>query len=211
MNTHDLANSIKHYLSAQGLPGEQAQRLMAPSSRNPQSVKHTAKPRLSAVLLLLYPKDGRWHLALTKRHTYKGSHSAQISLPGGKMEMEDKDLMHCALRETFEEIGVQCDADRVIGHLSSLYIPISNFEVHPFIALIDYTPSFVHDPYEVDYLIEIPLSLLTDPDGKGSIRLRNQDSHITAPVYQLEDDYIWGATAMILSEFAEILKRLSDQ
>lgn len=209
MNIKLLHKEIKSYLLTKGLPGEKAQALMAPSSRNPKLANHSKSPTPSAVLLLIYPKDEQWHLALIKRNSYKGSHSAQISLPGGKVDKADAHLLECALRETYEEIGFQSKEDDIIGELSSLYIPISNFMVHPFVAIIDHTPQFIPDTHEVKHIIEIPLNVLLDPKHLGTKELTSQEHSITAPTYQLEDDYIWGATAMILSEFAEILKQLN--
>lgn len=208
MNTQELPKRISAFLLTHSLPGEEAQQLMAPSSRNPKLVRHHKSPRLSAVLILLYPKNEHWHLALIKRNSYKGKHSAQISLPGGKMEQEDSNLKACALRETFEEIGLHCDEDAVIGELSSLYIPISNFSVHPFVALIDYTPAFTPDPHEVNHIIELPLDTILDKRHQSHRDIISQEHHITSPVYQIKNGYIWGATAMILSEFAEILKQV---
>lgn len=182
---------------------------MSPSSRNPQLIRHKKAPKSSAVLLLLYLKKGEWHLALTKRHTYKGNHSAQISLPGGKIEDKDKSLLACALRETYEEVGIVCSEDVVIGELSPLYIPISNYMVQPFVATVDFEPHFVTDHYEVKHLIELPLAYLLNEEYKSHCELISQEQHISTPVYQLENDYIWGATAMILSELAEIIKYLN--
>ena len=201
-----LHQAITQLIANKGLPAEAAQKRMAPSSRNPKSVNHSQEPRASAVLLLLYPKADEWHLALIKRNSYKGSHRAQISLPGGKKEEKDSDLEACAIRETFEEVGVLCRPEQILGALSSLYIPISNFKVYPYIALCKSTPHFVADPHEVKHIIELPLSTILDARHKGQREIDSQGHHISTPTYELEDDYIWGATAMILSEFAELLK-----
>ncbi len=209
MSTHELEDILKTFFRNEELPGSAAQKLMAPSSRNPKSVKHSSPIRLSAVMLLLYPKNKKWHIALIKRNTYNGNHSAQVSLPGGKLESGDADLKACALRETYEEVGVYCEADEVIGSLTALHIPISNFMVHPYVLVLDKRPDFRINPDEVEHLIEIPLKLILKQQYQKTKEIISEEHHITAPVYQLENDYIWGATAMILSEFAVILKHLN--
>lgn len=206
-----LHNALYSFFATEALPGEEAQLLMAPSSRNPKSATHSNTPTPSAVLIMLYRKKTEWHFALIKRNSYKGSHSAQISLPGGKMDKTDKSLLHCALRETIEEIGVECTEDSVVGEISSLYIPISNFMVHPFVAVLDFEPEFSPDTHEVKHVIEYPLEHILSADKIGYKEITSQGHHISTPVYTLDDDYIWGATAMILSEFAEIMKSIKSK
>lgn len=188
------------------LPGLEAQELMAPSLRNPLEIKHRNPPRPSAVTLLLYQKGDEWYFPLIKRNVYSGEHSAQISLPGGKQEDEDHSLITTAIRETKEEIGVQLSEKHIMGKLSPLYIPISNFEVFPYIALYDTPVHFTPDTIEVQYIIEYPIKQLFDDNNKGCITLTNQKRAVEAPIYYSGEDYIWGATAMILSEFAELIK-----
>lgn len=188
------------------LPGRAAQELMAPSVRNPQNLKHTSSPRLSAVCLLLYQKDDEWYFPLIKRNEYNGKHSAQISLPGGKYEDIDGQLAITAIRETQEEIGVQIAEHQLLGTLSSLYIPVSNFEVHPFVAISESELHFIPDNAEVQYVIEFPLRQLLDKNKQGLMDIISQGKEIKAPVYYLDKEYVWGATAMILSEFSEVLK-----
>ena len=206
MKVKELEYQLKHFFETQELPGVKAQELMAPSSRNPRSASHNTSPTPSAVLIMLYPKDEKWHLTLIKRNSYKGNHSAQISFPGGKMESTDANLKTCALRETLEEVGIQCTEEEVLGKLTPLYIPISNFMVHPYVALLPSEPKFAIDPHEVKHLIEIPIEIILNNKYKKQREIISQEHHITTPVYEIEDDYIWGATAMILSEFSEILK-----
>lgn len=211
MKFNDLYINLKSYLENETLPGAEFQHLMAPESRNPLQIKHTNAPFAAAVLLLLYPIDSIWHIALTKRHTYKGSHSGQISFPGGKRENSDTSLQETALRETQEEIGVRCTNSDCIGQLSQLHIPISNFMVNPYVAIISERPEMKKDEHEVKHIIEIPLELILDDKYQSTTEITSDKYQFHTPIYQLEDDYIWGATAMILSEFAEILKRCNLQ
>jgi 8-oxo-dGTP pyrophosphatase MutT (NUDIX family) len=164
----------------------------------------------SSVLILLYPgsPDDSIHLVLTLRPTYDGIHSGQISLPGGKYESSDMDLRATALRETREEIGIDTGKVELIGKLSELYIPPSNYIVQPFIGYSLTPLVFNPNPMEVEKIIEIHVEDLLDGKNikKKRIHLRT-GIHILAPCYIIDGNVIWGATAMILSEFRELVKR----
>ena len=203
MTRMELYKQIVAGLS-QPLPGLEAQKKMAPSTRNPTRIQHREVAQKSAVTLLLFQKLNNWYIALIKRNIYHGKHSAQISFPGGKYEESDQNLLTTAIRETHEEIGIKLRENQILGELSSLYIPISNFIVHPYIALLEETPVYqIND--EVQYIIEYPLEHLCDPLKKEIKTIESQDHLIEAPIYICDEDYIWGATAMILSEFSELI------
>ena len=208
MMTKVIFDNLYHYFQTENLPGKPFQELMAPSSRNPKLVKHSSPARASAVLIVLYRNDNVWHLPLIKRNSYIGSHSAQVSFPGGKKERIDKDLLDTALRETYEEIGVQIDKSQVVGQMTPLHIPISNFMVYPYVAVHDGLPSYCIDTHEVNRLIEMPLSVILNEKYVKQKEIDSQGHTINTPIYQLEDDYVWGATGMILSELAAIFKQL---
>ena len=208
--THDFQQLIKHLGGrlAKPLPGAEAQYRMAPFGRQEQlrSARQHGNFRPSAVLILLYPKPEP-HFVLTLRHRYRGMHSGQVSLPGGRVEPEDKDLKHTALRETEEEVGVPKKRIEVLGQLTTLPIPVSRFEVHPFVGAIHEVPVLVPEAKEVARIIETPLHLLTDPATRKQTKMdlmRYPD--VTVPYFAIDGETVWGATAMILSEFAEILK-----
>jgi 8-oxo-dGTP pyrophosphatase MutT (NUDIX family) len=191
------------------LPGEKAHKLMEPIGRSEliKKAKIThASPKKSAVMLLLYPIKGESHLILIKRPSYPGVHSGQIALPGGKHE-DNESMLECALRETFEEVGVADKEIMVVRELSPLYIPPSNFLVNPFIGLSQKQPEFIPQVSEVDEIIEMPVAHLLDDKNKG-IRLfsNSMKSSIDAPYYEFNGHIIWGATAMILSEFVQLIK-----
>jgi 8-oxo-dGTP pyrophosphatase MutT (NUDIX family) len=166
--------------------------------------------RLAAVLLLLYPHKAEdypseLHLVLTRRTEYPGTHSGQISLPGGRREGEES-LQATALRETREEVGVPPDKVEVIGQLSPLYTPPSNFCIYPFVAFSTQRLRFQPEPLEVAEIIEVPLSLLLD-----STTRREEVWHFpnkgerSVPFFNVFGHKVWGATAMILSEFLSLL------
>lgn len=185
------------------LPGVEAQNLMSSRLRTvPFNVPEGARP--SAVLALLFHKAKVLHLLLIKRVADGKVHSGQISFPGGKHDTGDKDLSATALREANEEVGIVPSDVEIIGSLTPLYIPVSNFHVYPYIGYLDKEPQYILSVQEVESVIEIPVQHLLTPKNKITI-------DITSPVvegvlknvsaYKLFDNnVIWGATAMIISE-----------
>lgn len=164
--------------------------------------------RQSSVLILLYEEDGQVFFPLIKRPEYEGVHSGQMGLPGGKMEPEDKDIIETALRETYEEIGIAGDNIKILGTLTSLFIPPSRFWVNVVVGYCEGKPSFKPDPREVAVLIPIPINQLVngipveERPVKGSSTLK-----MKAPGYVFEEYFIWGATSMILSEFRALINQ----
>ena len=137
-------------------------------------------------------------------------HSGQISFPGGKQEPEDLDHQFTALRETQEEVGVAPSQVEVLGKWTSLYIPPSNFIMHPYLGWTPEKPTWAPDPREVDAVLEIPLSHLLDPNTleKRVVPTGVSGTHIEVGGFALESDFIWGATAMVLMEFRTVLESL---
>ena len=164
-------------------------------------------PKNAAVLVLLYPKNGQTHLVLIVRNLYEGVHSGQISFPGGKHEPEDLDFAQTALRETHEEVGVNPETVTIIKELTSIYIPPSNFMVYPFLALSKTEISFVPDATEVDTIIELPLAVFLDDKILVDLKMTTSYAHeIEVPAFAIQNQNVWGATAMVLSELKILLK-----
>ena len=208
---NDIIQNISKILS-EPLPGEQAQMLMGSGIRMKELrfMPANEQSKKSAVLILLYPKNNIIYSVLILRPKYNGTHSGQVSLPGGKYEKCDNDFSDTALRETNEELGVDASKINIIGALTKLYIPPSNYIVFPFIGYLNEEPLFIPDKKEVTEIIEFPVSKLMD-DGiikSKQFSVRNNIS-FTAPYFDINGNVVWGATAMILSEFKEILKILS--
>lgn len=196
---------------ADGLPGLEKQLLMAPAHRENdiRNGLHNPGAIRSSVLILIYPNNGLIKTIVMLRPSYNGVHSGQISLPGGKWETTDKDMAATALRETQEEIGVDSSSIRLIGALSPLYIPPSNYIVFPFVGRVDSKPDFLADPSEVQELIEINLEDLLDKNTATRRKVILSDgTSFEVPCYAFGETIIWGATAMILSEFAEVLQTI---
>lgn len=190
------------------LPGLSAQARMAPPYRREQvetALNPPADCKQAGVLVLLYPQDGQLCFPLTRRPDNVEFHKGQISLPGGSRE-NGESLLQTALRETQEEIGVEANAVEAFGKLTSLYVPPSNFCVQPFVGYVARRPNFRLEAIEVAELIKAPLAALLDPAAA-----RQEDWEIRGgiwriPFYQFGSHKVWGATAMILAEFAAILE-----
>ncbi|WP_439132198.1 NUDIX hydrolase [Polaribacter sp.] len=208
MNFKNFLSKIDGYKKVQ-LGGLEAQFKMAPKLRLKYDKDKIAKnnPRKAAVLALFYPdKQNTTTLLLTKRASYKGTHSAQISFPGGKTEKNDSSLQETALRETFEEVGVKPTDIHIIRELTAVYIPPSNFLATPFIALTHQRPVFKIN-HEVAEIIEISLSDLLNDQHLTTVNLSTSYmKNIDVPCFKIKDHIIWGATGMMLSEIKELLK-----
>jgi len=187
------------------LPGEEAQLRMAPTFRG--EFASTGLAVEAAVLVLFYPRDGKTHLVFMKRNEYDGPHSAQVSFPGGARESGDLTLEETAIRETREELGISGKIE-VLGSLTPLHIPVSNFMVFPFVGWMEEIPVFRPDPTEVQYVIEAPLAGLLDPSNIDSETLYHHALPVETPFYRVEKEKIWGATAMMLSEVLHLANTL---
>ncbi|MFE3866739.1 NUDIX hydrolase [Flavobacterium sp. LS2P90] len=194
------------------LPAEVSHIKMAPLERI-ESLKNfdirIKKPKIAAVMMLFYPKNGITHLVLIVRNSYKGVHSAQIAFPGGKYETQDEIFENTALRETHEEVGIHPNSMEIIKTFTPMYIPPSDFMVHPFLAISKEEIVFIPDPKEVANIIELPLTVfLSDAivtDTKLSTSYAND---INVPAFKIEEHIVWGATAMMLSELKDVLKNV---
>lgn len=183
-----------------------AHALMMPASRTiNRPPEHTGRPRLGGVLLLLYSQNGELYLVLTRRRDDLSSHAGQISFPGGRRE-DGEPLEMTALREAYEEIGVDPAELTILGTLSSLYIPPSDYEVHPFVAWHPGRPRLIPQEREVAEILEVPLSHLFNPTTRQEEEWILRDIPVLVPFLLVDHHRVWGATAMILSEFLERLR-----
>jgi 8-oxo-dGTP pyrophosphatase MutT (NUDIX family) len=195
---------------AQELPGREAQLKMSPLPVDWRrfTLDAPATAKKSAVLLLFYPEKSGAFFPLIKRPSYPGAHSGQVSFPGGKVEPNDPDLVYTALREAEEEIGIDASKVEVLGRLTDLYIPTSNFLVSPVLGFLEETPRFVPEAREVARIIPTAISLV----GQPQIRQRTtipigEGRHLETPYFALDGEVVWGATAMILSELLQLLEQ----
>lgn len=208
-----MISSISQALrgALQSLPGVEAQLRMAPSPRigwDPYAVPPGLRD--AAALLLIYPGEDGLHVPLTVRGSALRKHTGQVSLPGGGVDDEES-IEAAALREAAEEIGIPPAAVDVLGRLTPLHIPISGYLLHPVVGVVPERPSFRPAPWEVARLLEVRLDRLQDPGIIGhETRTRERDGGAIAmdvPYFAVDGEKVWGATAMVLAEFLEVLKR----
>lgn len=187
------------------LPGESAHRIMQASSALRLSFKPNNRTRKSAVLILFYPYKNEIYFPLILRPAYDGVHSGQVAFPGGRYETSDENLIRTALREAQEEIGLRLTDVKILGSLTELFIPPSNFFVLPVIATIPYRPDFYPDAREVEDIFEIKLDEISDEKIIGSSNIQIRGEQVYAPHYEVQGYKIWGATAMMISELLTVI------
>jgi 8-oxo-dGTP pyrophosphatase MutT (NUDIX family) len=192
------------------LPGKEAQLRMASTVRNKELnfSYDTSTATKSGVLILLYPHSGSLFTVFILRQTYDGVHSAQVSFPGGRVEKNDISLINTALREAEEEVNINSDQVNVLGTLSELYIPPSNYLVLPVIGYTENRPDFKPDIAEVAEIIEADISFLFDDELLKTKILDIKGFNIEAPYFDVQGHVVWGATAMILSELKTVIESI---
>lgn len=196
------------------LSGEDSHAKMSPPYRLELAEKNKEKiktARKAGVMALFYPNSKEeTQLVLILRKTYKGVHSAQVGFPGGKYEDEDcNDLMQTAIRETEEEVGVAKANFEVLKTMSPLYIPPSNFIVHPFVGISNKKLTFVKQDEEVEAIIEVKLVDFLDESNCITTSVPTSFGvEIDVPAFKLEGHIVWGATAMMLGEIKDLLKQV---
>ncbi len=195
------------------LPGLKAQLKMSPNITRIQEkyIAPRSDARQSGVLILLYKDEYQnVRFPLIKRASYDGAHSGQIGLPGGKME-QGESFQQTALREAQEEIGIESKDVKVLGELTRFYVWVSNYIVQPIVGYLDYIPRFIPDLHEVDNVISASLGDFLDDQKIMRKEIRTSQGYvIDAPYYSVEGEVVWGATAMMLSEFREVLKKIKQ-
>lgn len=209
MDFQDFLQYVPNLIPVE-LPAVSAHIKMAPKERiaalNDPDLK-IENPRIAAVMMLLYPKNGKTNLVLIVRNAYNGVHSSQIAFPGGKFETTDANYEETALRETHEEIGVTPDKIKIVKHFTPMYIPPSNFLVHPFLGIATEELSFYPDVREVAAILELPLSVFLDDEIIIEATLSTSyANNALVPAFNIQNHIVWGATAMILSELRDVLK-----
>ena len=199
-------------ITAQELPGDKAHLTLMPVSRLKARKLNTSALdlRLSAVGIILYPFKNSIYSVLIQRPQYDGIHSGQIAFPGGKMDSSDVDLIATARRECHEEVDFQANDGRLISQLSEIYIPVSNFKVHPFVFFTKSKPLLTPDEREVEEIIHFDLfSLLAIENFKTkSIRISSELTQENVPYFDIKGKIVWGATAMILAELKAIIQQI---
>lgn len=164
------------------------------------------EPIKGGILILIYPVKDLLTILFIIRTEDQGVHSGQTAFPGGKFEPEDITTLKTALREAKEEIGFEITETQVAAKLTPLYIPPSNFLVDPYVAFVSARPTFYPNRNEVADIVEVPLWYLLQGSAITTGKFKVKQGFVTAPCYQWNEVKIWGATAIILSEFLCLVK-----
>lgn len=190
------------------LPGKTAQNMMLAKPRVKIEFSNSAEQAIpSAVLILLYPYKEDIHFILTERTNEVQHHKGQISLPGGSWENGEQ-LHETALRETEEEIGIPADKTKIIYELTPLFVKVTGYMIHPFVAYINQKPHIVPDQNEVNNVFTASISELLNPANRLTELWTIRGISVDVPFYKFGKYKVWGATAMILSEFRYCLKEI---
>jgi 8-oxo-dGTP pyrophosphatase MutT (NUDIX family) len=210
MSNQDFIEKLTQRLT-QPLPGEQGQAKMANFKRQIELAQRPMPDdhKVACVMNLLFLKEDQWHLVLIQRtKNPRDKHSGQISFPGGRHEVSDGALVNVALRETWEEIGIATEDIKILGRLTDLYIPVSNFRVFPFVGMLQSEPVFTAQPGEVEHIITLPVAHFQNPENQKTIDMEVYGGMILkdVPYFDLHGKALWGATAMIISEFLALLE-----
>lgn len=210
MSPKEFIESFKSVLQ-NGLPGDEAHQELLPikrlSARN--AIAKDTQYRESAVAIVLYPNNTEINCILIQRPSYDGVHGGQVSFPGGKADHTDNDLRHTAIRECMEEINQPLELDDLIGELSPVYIPVSNFMVQPYVFFINKVSELIPDEREVDSIIHFDIDLLLQRETLQKTNLTISKGFVQkeVPYFAIDDKIVWGATSMMLAELKEIMHR----
>ena len=188
------------------LPGVDAQIRFAPfpKSRGWRAGEFPVGARAAAALLCLYPVDGGIAIPLTVRASTLARHAGQISLPGGATDPGETPAQ-AALREASEEIGLDPASVRVLGDLTPIHVLVSGFTLHPVVGVTDVRPAFQPAPGEVDEIVEVRLEDLQDASRVRTGTRHREGIEVQYSYLDLGGHQVWGATAMVLGEFMQLL------
>ena len=201
------------------LPGIKSWNRMAVKSRKGESIESESlqkyrdwisKDKLSnmrkaAVLIGLFKKNDEWCFSLIRRPMNEKNHPGQIALPGGAME-KNETLMNTALREAFEEVGINPEDVEIIGQLTPIPVPVSEYLIYPFVGIIDYEPEWVLNEDEVEELLILKMSELISSDNGYTEMWDLRGNKVEVPIFKVMNETVWGATAAVLSELIDIAK-----
>lgn len=203
-------NDIKQKLQ-QPLPGYLSHKKMSTANRDEELLRFKANPqkaKKSAVLILLFNENERLKVVFIRRSFYVGIHAGQIAFPGGRYEEQDLNVRTTALREIEEEIGVNPDQVEIIGRLTDIYVPPSNFLISVFVGFMKEKPMFTADEREVDEIIEVDLDEFFKAGviQEKEFVVPSNNYLVLAPYYKVKNADIWGASAMVMTELLDLLQ-----
>lgn len=202
----DVISRIEKNLNGNNLPGLEAQVRMAPTRTDGVefSITPTETCINSAVFIGLFPKNDVAHTLFIKRGVYDGVHSGQVSFPGGKQENQDASIEATALRETYEEVGIDTSSIKILGKLTPLFISVSNMLVHPIIGVMPEPQQLKINRNEVEYAFAVSLEDFKNRKLVEERIFNSSGFPVSAPYFNCANETIWGATAMIIAELTEL-------
>jgi 8-oxo-dGTP pyrophosphatase MutT (NUDIX family) len=169
------------------------------------SKEKTNSMKKAAVLVGLFKKNDEWCFSLIRRPMNEKNHPGQIALPGGAME-KNETLMNTALREAFEEVGIKPEDVKIIGQLTPVPVPVSEYLIYPFVGVIDYEPEWVINEDEVEKIFILRMSELISSDNGYTEMWDLRGNKVEVPIFKVMNETVWGATAAVLSELIDIAK-----
>ncbi len=196
-----LSSDLESLICNKKLPGEDAQRLMTPVDRMEEA---SYSYRDAAVAILLFENSGQIYFPIIRRVVDGDVHSNQMALPGGKVDAGEQPS-YAAIRELHEEIDAKVGAVRIVRELTSLKVPVSGYKIHPFVALYNHDQAWSRQQDEIDQIFNVSLLELLDQSSIFHAQETSNEMPKGAPYFVLEGQKVWGATAMILSEFRQLL------
>lgn len=207
-------NNIKARLQ-KSLPGLQAHLKLASPTRKAEleaAAEARAFAKKSAVMILLFHENEKLKVVFIRRSFYVGIHAGQMAFPGGRYEEFDGDVEHTAFREIEEEIGITRDKIELLGRISDIYVPASNFLISVFVGYLSEKPVYKADEREVAEIIEVDYDEFLKPENitVKTFYVPSDNHSVEAPCYQTPQCDIWGASAMVVSELVEILQNVEN-
>lgn len=202
----NFKEKLKHRLTIP-LPGWDAQKLMSPAGAQNSYLKPNESSKKASVVLLVFEEEGIAKCIFIKRSEHpEDKHSGQISLPGGQLE-EGEDYLAAGIREVHEEIGLDETNFEILGALTPIYVFVSDFMVQPYVAWMKRPENFKIQESEVAAILDSKIECFTNPEFQGikDLEVRNRNLK-DVPYYDLDGQILWGATAMIMSEFSSLIK-----
>ena len=216
---HNDASFIESITNAiqKNLPGEESHVNMTPYKRGKSSDarKKVSFIKLSAIAIHLFKEEESkdWHIILIKRTSNMNSHKNQIAFPGGKVDITDKDYVFTAKRESFEELGIDMNKGKLLGQLTPVYIPVSNFDVYPFVFYHKKNPQITPNKMEVKNYYKLKIKDLFKAEAIDTFTYKNENGIQikNVPCFKIKQLTIWGATALIINELKALVLKLNDQ
>jgi len=210
VNFAEFISQLSNRLINHPLPGhDEIVRKMSPNRMRLKGEPNETTRR-SGVLILFYPQGEDIYVPLILRPQYDGVHGGQMAFPGGRAELKDKNIQQTALREAQEEIGIKASDVKILGNLTELYIVPSNLLCQPVMGYINYKPDFYPDEREVADILEIPLSVFTNPATVQTRMVETRGYKFETPGFIVDEQIVWGATAMMIAELIEIINQLES-